>query len=103
MTDTATKFGNHTPTKVGSPARRGTHWTFEFPNGYGGSVIDDGYGNEEGLYELAVLHNGHLTYDTPITDDVLGWLTAGEVAETLDRIAALGDTPRDPSTGLLTL
>lgn len=43
---------------------------FKFPNGYGASVIQLQYSH--GL-ELAVLDpDGGLTYDTPITDDVLG-------------------------------
>jgi hypothetical protein len=63
--------------------------TYEFENGYGASVIADGYGASEGLYELAVLHNGRIVYDTPITEDVLGWLTAADVQATLDKIAAL--------------
>lgn len=44
----------------------------EFPNGYGASIIhhDFSYG-----LELAVVGtDGHLDYDTPITDDVLGHL-----------------------------
>ena len=96
------KFGNHTPSSVNqkraqSPAAvftrglqtPGTQWKFVFPNGYGASVIDDGYGAEAGLYELGVLHGGRLTYDTPLTDDVLGWLTADDVVEALDKIEAL--------------
>lgn len=63
---------------------------FKFANGYGASVIDDGYGRESGLYELAVIgKDNRLDYSTPITNDVLGWLTAEEVAEVLDRIEAL--------------
>ena len=62
---------------------------YEFPNGFGASVISDGYGSEQGLYELGVLHHGHLTYKTPITDDVLGSLTEAEVEQRLDEIAAL--------------
>ena len=60
-----------------------------FDNGYGASVITGGYGDESAPYELAVLHRGRIVYDTPITDDVIGWLTAAEVEELLDRIAAL--------------
>lgn len=68
----------------------GRQWEFVFPNGYGASVIDDGYGKESGLFELAVIgKDGGLDYSTPITDDVLGWLTAEDVAEALDRIEAL--------------
>jgi hypothetical protein len=95
-------FGRHVPTSTGKRAGQspaaiftrglhvgGTQWKFQFSNAYGASVIDDGYGAESGLYELAVLRDGAITHDTPITDDVLGYLTEAEVAATLDRIAAL--------------
>lgn len=71
----------------------GRQWTFEFGNGYGASVINDGYGSEEGLYEVGVLHGGKLTYQTPLTDDVLGFQTHEQVVAVLDAIAAL--TPAD--------
>ena len=68
----------------------GSQWKFRFANGYGASVIDDGYGHKEGLFELAVLGpDGGLTYATPITDDVLGYLTPDEVGAALDQIEAL--------------
>jgi hypothetical protein len=68
----------------------GRQWKFKFDNGYGASVINDGYGGERGLYELAVLdRDGALTYDTPITRDVLGFLTADEVGDALAQIEAL--------------
>lgn len=62
-----------------------------FPNGYGVSVIKGGgtYGGDEGLYELAVLHDGELCYDTPVTDDVEGYLTPERVSELLAQVAAL--------------
>jgi hypothetical protein len=54
------------------------------------------HGAEEGLWELAVLKWGDSTikygemykivYDTPITDDVLGYLTETGVEKTLDDI-----------------
>lgn len=68
-------------------------WKFVFDNGYGASVIDDGYGKEKGLYELAVIEKStgennryNLCYDTPITNDVLGNLTDEEVQKTLAKI-----------------
>jgi hypothetical protein len=62
-----------------------------FPNGYGASVVRTpySYGGDSGLYELAVLRGGALCYDTPITDDVLGYLREEAVTETLAKIAAL--------------
>lgn len=66
-------------------------YRFLFPNGYGASVIRGpySYGGDRGLWELAVTINQGLTYDTPITDDVEGSLTADRVADLLDQIAAL--------------
>jgi hypothetical protein len=64
----------------------------QFANGYGASVIigDHSYGGSDGLYELAVLDkDGSLTYDTPITSDVLGYLTPKDVTSLLQQIAAL--------------
>ena len=59
-----------------------------FPNDYGADVVRHSfsYGGKEGLWELAVLQfdgpnddDGHLCYDTPLTDDVLGGLRMDEV------------------------
>jgi len=63
----------------------------EFPNGYSASVIigPKSYGGSRGLYELAVMYDGDLDYTTPITDDVLGHLSPGEVTEILAQIEAL--------------
>lgn len=69
----------------------GIHWEFEFNNGYGASVITGGiaYCNKFQPYELAVLKHGELCYDTPITDDVIRYLTSNEVYDLLDRIEQL--------------
>jgi hypothetical protein len=70
-------------------------WIYRFPNGFGASVVqgDYTYGGSEGFLELAVLKfdgdKSSLTYSTPITDDVLGWLTVEAVAATLLKVAAL--------------
>ena len=63
----------------------GTQATMAFDNGFGVSVITGKYAHSSGgsPYELAVLHNGELTYDTPITDDVLGWLTEADVTRAM--------------------
>lgn len=66
-------------------------WEFKFDNGYGASVITVStvYCNEAQPYELAVLEQGELCYDTPIADDVIGYLTSDEVYDLLDRIEQL--------------
>lgn len=63
----------------------------DFENGHGVSVVRSPYtyGGSEGLYELAVFHDGCLCYQTPITSDVLGWLSEDDVTNTLVSIAAL--------------
>jgi hypothetical protein len=64
---------------------------FTFPNGYSASVVSNGmsYGGKEGLFEVAVLVNGEIVYNTPVTNDVIGFLDFQGVAETLDSIKAL--------------
>lgn len=64
---------------------------FTFENGYGASVIKHygSYGYYEDLFELAVLYEGELSYNTPITDDVIGHLTNDEVLELLKKIKNL--------------
>mgnify|MGYP003126990094 CR=1 FL=1 len=61
----------------------------DFENGYGVSVIDTGYGGEEGLFELAVIHDERICYDTPITDDVIGHLSKEEVDEIIEQVKLL--------------
>ena len=60
-----------------------TQAVMEFKNGYGVSVLcgDSFYSNGIDTYEVAVTKDGKLCYDTPITDDVLGWQTKEEVTE----------------------
>jgi hypothetical protein len=66
-----------------------------YPNGYGASVILGSafYSNGIDTYELAVLKgtstDWDLTYDTPITDDVLGRLSELDVLNTLKLIEEL--------------
>lgn len=67
------------------------HQVSHFRNGYSASIVSspNSYGGPQGLFEIAVLHNEAIVYDTPITHDVLGFLTFAQVAETLEKIAAL--------------
>ena len=62
-----------------------------FPNEFGASIIkhNGSYGREQDLFEVGVLFRGGLCYRTPITDDVIGWLTEEEVIETCERISSL--------------
>ena len=73
----------------------GSQWIYRFDNGFGASVVQGPYtyGGPEGLYGLGVLtfdgDKHSLTYETPITSDVIGHQTAEEIGELLARIAAL--------------
>ena len=63
-----------------------------FDNGYGASVIKHqySYGGDRGLYELAVLDkDGKLCYNTPVTNDVEGYLTPDDVTKLLKQIQSL--------------
>ena len=71
----------------------GIQAVIHFENGYGASVIKHprSYGGPDGLFEIAVLKDGQLCYDTPITDDVIGWCDDNKVEEVLNSIKNLGD------------
>ena len=68
-----------------------------FKNGFGASIVqfNGSYGYKQKLWELAVLKGNEkvwgLTYDTPITDHVIGYLSEPEVTETLKSIELLAD------------
>lgn len=76
----------------------GTQKLYRFDNGYGASVIQSSssYGGDEGLWELAVIkyigegiEDFILTYETEITDDVLGYLCEDRVDALLEKIERL--------------
>lgn len=69
---------------------------FEFENGYGASVLTGriAYGNINRPFEVAVTRNRYLCYDTPITNDVIGYLTIDEALKVLDDIEQLPDAPK---------
>jgi hypothetical protein len=77
------EFKNH-------PMGQGVQALIYFDNGYGASVVrsEHTYGGSDGLYELAVLKNGNITYNTPITA-VIGYLTEEGVTEYLQKIQEL--------------
>lgn len=75
-----------------NPYLGGIQREYKFPNGYGASCVCNigSYGGYAGLWEIAVLDlNGNITYDTDITDDVIGYLTEEAVQETLEIIRKL--------------
>lgn len=91
-----TPAGWPTPTAT-KPLHGGVQHEFAFPNGYGASVVrhEFSYGGDVGLWELAVLGpDGHITYVTPITGNVLGYLSEDDVADALRDVAALPETRR---------
>lgn len=81
----------------------GIQYIFKFNNGRGASVVkhEFSYGYSDDEWELAVLlfkdsfddkaapDEYRLDYDTPITDDVLGWLDDTEVRNILEEIQKL--------------
>lgn len=74
----------------------GVQYIFRFDNKYGASVIKrlGSFGAKYNRWELAVLiftEDGahYITYNTPITDDVLEDLTDGEVIGILGKIRDL--------------
>lgn len=85
-------FENDLVMKSTNVLDNGLSYVFAFDNGYGASVIKHrySYGNENDLFELAILDkNGEITYDTYITDDVIGWLANDEVLEIFKQIQSL--------------
>lgn len=76
----------------------GTQELHRFSNGFGASVVKHcmSYGNEDGLYEIAVIKfhgegvdDYFLTYTTPITDDVLGRVPKEKIGDVLREIESL--------------
>ena len=69
-----------------------------YANGYTASVISNSMsqGGKHGYFEVAILHgdDNRVCGATPITNDVIGWLSFDEVQPTLDRIRKLGENPR---------
>jgi hypothetical protein len=80
------EFNEH-PNRLG-----GVQAIIQFKNGYGASVVctPHTYGGDKGLYELAVLDSdGHLTYATSVTDDVIGYLRPEDVTDVMEKIQQL--------------
>lgn len=67
----------------------------DYQNGYGVSVVRGRYtyGGDQGLYELAVMHFGELCYLSPVTSDVIGYLTPEQVTLRMAEVQALPPNP----------
>jgi hypothetical protein len=74
------------------PSADGIISRITFDNGYGASVVrhEYSYGGKDGLYEVAVLDSdGELCYDTPVTNDVIGYLRDIDVTDVMEKIQQL--------------
>lgn len=78
------------------PIWDGIQYLFRFDNRYGASIVKhrSSYGYYEDLWELAVIHfddheSWHITYNTPITCDVEGFLDDENVRNLLNQIRDL--------------
>lgn len=62
-----------------------------FENGYGVSVLIGKcfYSNGIDTYEVRVLYGGELTYNTPITNDVIGRSSQNEVTDIMRQVQEL--------------
>jgi hypothetical protein len=74
-----------------SPLFDGVRIYATFPNGYSASIIKHGFskGSRQGMYEGAVYFGGKIVYDTPITDDVVGYLSEMEAVEFAESVSKL--------------
>jgi hypothetical protein len=76
----------------GNPFKTGVMSRMMFENGFGVSVVSHtySYGGKDGLFEVAVLDvDGDLTYNTPVTNDVVGYLNPDEVTEIMEEVQNL--------------
>lgn len=78
----------------------GYHGKLFFDNGYGVSVVRfkingryGSYTNTDNQWELAVIFGNEneweITYNTPITNDVIGYLSSDEVTEIMKKVQEL--------------
>ena len=94
------KAHKHTPV-VERSLHNGTQKVYRFGNSYGASVVrhEHSYGSDHGKWELAVIKfysdnndDWSLTYETPITEDVIGHLDDASVETLLHQISNLPAT-----------
>ena len=69
---------------------------FTFGDNWSLSVINNGYGASEGLFEIAPMADDNIQYVEGIStelDDVRGYLTEEQVFEYVDKMAKITDHP----------
>jgi hypothetical protein len=73
------------------PIGNGLQATMNFDNDYGVSVVkfNGSYGFNRDLWEVAILYKDALTYNTDITDDVLGYQTDQDVTDVMKKVQDL--------------
>lgn len=84
------KFGTYdTQTRIHPIG--GRQYTIDFSNGYGASIIcgHSAFHCDDDTYEVAVTKHGSPCYTSGITDNVLGYQTADDVAHLLASIERL--------------
>ena len=65
----------------------GTCSRWEFDNGYGISVVHGPlFYCDDTTYEVAILKDNLITYDTPLTNDVLGYQTPEDINNILKEL-----------------
>ena len=64
------------------------HAVMEFKNGYSVSVLfgDQFYSNGIDTYEVAIIKDNHVCFDTPLTDNVLAYQNENEVTEIMRKV-----------------
>ena len=75
------------PSSIREEYMNAKHAKMQFENGYGISVLK--YSNGIDTYEVAVLDNNGICYNTSITNDVIGYVDANEVSNIMKQIQEL--------------
>jgi hypothetical protein len=61
-----------------------------FENGYGVSVVNGrGAYCDTNTFEVAVLYDNHLTYNTELTDDVMGYQSPEDITKSMEYLQNL--------------
>lgn len=73
------------------PIGNGLQAKMNFDNDYGVSVVkfNGSYGYHQDFWEVAILYKDSLTYNTCITNDVLGYQTDQDVTDLMKKVQAL--------------